>query len=376
MRRRIEIPPLRLLALRATLLLVVATLLVAAVAGGLLRAGVALPLAADSAWPGRAVLGHAFLMMCGVMGTLIGIERAVAVGARIAFVAPVLSAAAGAAMLAGRPLAAAWLAVAAALAFIAVNVAVVERQREPHAGVLLAGALAWWVGNLLLALGTQAAAVVPWWFTFLVMTIAAERLEMIRLMRRRRGAAPVLHACLGAMLLGAAGFAVSARWGGVLFGLALAGLAVWLMVFDVARRTVAAPGLSRYMAVCLLLGYGWLGVAGVAWVAAAFGAPARDVALHALGIGFVFSMMLGHAPVILPALARVKLSFGWFFYVPLLGLHASLARRFFPGLGLGEGAAGNALALALFAATMAGSALIWRLQHPDPRPPHGPAARH
>jgi hypothetical protein len=29
----------------------------------------------------------------------------------------------------------------------------------------------------------------------------------------------------------------------------------------------------------------------------------RDAALHGLGLGFLFSMMLGHAPVILPAVA-------------------------------------------------------------------------
>ena len=42
--------------------------------------------------------------------------------------------------------------------------------------------------------------------------------------------------------------------------------------------------------------------------------------------GFVFSMMLAHAPVILPALARVKLLFGWLFYVPL-GVAPRLPRR-------------------------------------------------
>ena len=46
------------------------------------------------------------------------------------------------------------------------------------------------------------------------------------------------------------------------WGLALAallGLAIWLMAFDIARRTIAASGLSRYMAACLLAGYAWLG---------------------------------------------------------------------------------------------------------------------
>ena len=55
--------------------------------------------------------------------------------------------------------------------------------------VLLAGAFAWLAGNLSFAAGAASHAVLPWWFAFLVMTIAAERLEMTRL-RRRRPAAP------------------------------------------------------------------------------------------------------------------------------------------------------------------------------------------
>ena len=36
----------------------------------------------------------------------------------------------------------------------------------------------------------------------------------------------------------------------------------WLLLFDVARRTVHADGLTRYIAVCLLAGHGWLVVSG------------------------------------------------------------------------------------------------------------------
>ena len=362
-----RVPQASTLMWRAASLLVVASVLVTGIVGGLLRAGVAVPVPAGSAWPAQAVLAHAFLMMSAFMGTVIGIERAVAVKHRAAFVAPALSALAGAAMLSARPSLAAWLAVAAAVGFIAVNVVVVERQRAAHTALLLTGSVAWLVGNLMLALGSQAAVVYPWWFSFLVLTIAAERLEMTRLMRRRRGAAGTLYACLGTLLFGSAAFAVSPVWGGLVFGLALVGLATWLIAFDIARRTVAATGLSRYMAVCLLLGYGWLAIAGAAWVGTAFGLPWRDAALHALGLGFIFSMMLGHAPVILPALARIKVAFGWFFYAPLAVLHLSLAFRLFaPSVlraALSTGALGNALAIALFALTMAGAALAWRMRH-------------
>jgi hypothetical protein len=130
---------------------------------------------------------------------------------------------------------------------------------------------------------------------------------------------------------------------------------------------VRAGGLSRYMAVCLLAGYGWLAIGGLAWAATAAGLPARDTALHALGLGFIFSMILGHAPVILPAITRVKLLFGGFFYVPLAALHLSLLLRLAGGWTdphwRAQGALFNALAIALFAATAAGAALAWRRRH-------------
>lgn len=358
-------PPWVKVGARLLLPAVVVLSLLAGIAGGLLRAGVALPAVADAAWLGHAALSHAALMICGFLGTVIGIERAVAVKLRAAFFAPLASGLGGLCLLLGQAQAGAWLGVAAAAAFTAVNAVVVWRQRAAHTWLLLAGAGAWLAGNLLFAFGFGSGAILPWWFAFLVMTIAAERLEMTRLMRRRPAAQWSLQAVLPAMLVGAAASAVSPVWGGLLYGAALALLAMWLAIFDIARRTVLAHGLSRYMAVCLLSGYGWLAVAGAAWAATALGLPLRDMALHALGLGFIVSMMMGHAPVILPAIARVKLQFGAFFYVPLAALHLSLIARL--GFGLFDpplratGATLNAAAIALFAATVAGAAVAWRI---------------
>ena len=97
------------------------------------------------------------------------------------------------------------------------------------------------------------------------------------------------------------------------------------------------------------------------------GQPWRDTALHALALGFVFGMMMGHAPVILPAVARVKLLFGWPFYLSLLLLHASLALRLIGGQFehrlTAAGATGNALAIAAFALTLGVSVLAWKARH-------------
>lgn len=352
-------------AARLLLIALVAASLASGIAGGLLRVGVAL--APEAGWLGRAAVAHAALMVCGFLGTVIGIERAVAVKLRVAFVAPLASGLGGLALLLGYGTAAVWLIVTAALVFVAVNVVVVRRQRAAHTLLLLLAALAWLVGSLLYAGTTDGMAVLPWWFTFLVVTIAGERLEMTRLMRRRPAAQASLYAVLASMLVGAAASALAPAVGGALFGVSLALLAIWLGLFDIARRTVLAPGLSRYMALCLLGGYAWLALAGAAWVAMSWGLPARDMALHALGLGFIISMVMGHAPVILPAVAGLKLAFGSVFYVPLAALHASLMLRLFAGFDTRSwrmlGASLNAGTIVLFAFTVATAALWWRVKH-------------
>ena len=343
---------------RPLLLGLVALSLLVGIAGGLLRAGLPLP---DSVGLSRSALAHAALMMGGFLGTVIGIERAVALRHKAAFIGPCCSGLAGLCLLLGRGEAGARLGLLAALAFVAVNIVVVRRQRAAHTGLLLLGALAWLAGNLLFAAGIAPDAVLRCWFAFLVLTIAAERLEMTRLMRRRPGADISLYLILAALLLGAA-------LSPLLYGAGLALLAGWLLRFDIARRTVGAAGLSRYMAICLLGGYAWLALAGLAWAATALGLhAARDTALHALGLGFIVSMMMGHAPVILPAVARIKLQFGACFYLPLAALHLSLLLRL-GGAFVDEslrawGAGLNAGAIALFALTLIGAAFAWRRHH-------------
>ncbi|MES2785918.1 MAG: hypothetical protein V4684_10680 [Pseudomonadota bacterium] len=346
------------------------TIVVAGIAGGLLRLGVELPLAAGAGWPLHAVQAHAALMIGGFLGTVISIERAVALKHPAAFIAPAASALGGLMLVMGQSGAGAWLLIGASLAFIAVNLEIVRRQSQPHTWLLLASAAAWLVGNVMFASGSGSGPVMPWWFAFLIWTIAAERLEMTRLMRRRPAAGWMLFAVVALMVAGAAASAVQDDVGGFLYGFALVLLGLWLGVFDIARRTVFAHGLTRYMAVCLLGGYAWLVIAGAAWIATGAGLAARDVAIHALGLGFVVSMIMGHAPVILPAVARVKLRFGLYFYLPLALLHLSLALRLGPGLAdrvpRAEGAILNAIAIAFFAATVAGAAVAWRRTHRTP----------
>jgi len=217
-------------------------------------------------------------------------------------------------------------------------------------------AAAWAAGNALFLLGRIEAAL-PWWFAFLVLTIAAERLEMTRLMKRRAIAAPLFHAAVVLLVAGATVMAFAPALGTLAFGAALVGLALWLATFDLARRTIHTEGFARYAAVALLGGYVWLAIGGVAWMAMPRHGPAlRDAAVHAVAIGFVLSMIFAHAPLVVPVIARVRMRYMAFFYVPLAVLHVSLLVR------LGAGASDavmrqrggelNAIAILLFAGTV------------------------
>jgi hypothetical protein len=140
-----------------------------------------------------------------------------------------------------------------------------------------------------------------------------------------------------------------------LTGIGLLALAAWLWRFDLARRTIRHPGLPRFMAACLLAGYFWLAVGGLLMVVFS---PLEsgfryDAVLHSFFLGFVFSMIFGHAPVIFPAVLVVQPRFRAAFYSHAVWLHLALLLRI--GSDLAKWTAGRqwggilgALAIGLF----------------------------
>jgi hypothetical protein len=325
---------------RLLLLLSAAACLALGVAGGLARLGLSIQAPSAAAF-------HGAIMISGFLGTVISLERAVALGNRWAYAAPVAAALGTLLPLAGFHTAGIALWLAAPLLLLGSSLAIARRQPEAHTILLCVAAGAWGIGNAIYATRFTGAAP-AWWFTFLVLTIAAERLEMTRLTRRPAAALPSFLAIV-ALLLAAACLSLGAgRAGPIAFGAALCALAAWLALYDIARRTVRTQGFARYAAVALLSGYAWLAVAGIAW---ALG-DSRDVALHALGLGFVFSMILAHAPLIVPVVLKRPVRYTAFFYAPLALLHASLLLRFAEPSLRALGGVLNAVALGAFALTL------------------------
>lgn len=307
-------------------------------------------------WPvGSADLAlvHGPLMICGFFGTVIGLERAVALAKLWGYGSPLFTALGGILLIIGLPQAGALLLLAGSLVFVAMSLAVIARQREVFTTVLGLGGLSWAAGNLAWVISGEAAASVTMWSAFLVLTIAGERLELSRFLPPWRWRTPTLFPPL---LLLMAGMAL-ASW--PIFGLGLAMLTLWSLMNDVVKRTIRQPGLTRYVAVCLLSGYFWALAAGLLMIGLSAGETGNhyDAALHALFVGFVFAMVYGHAPVILPAVLRVAVPYKPVFYLPLAVLHASLLLRVAGDLldihAVRQwGGLGNAAAIALFIVTM------------------------
>lgn len=353
---------------RVPLLALAAASLLTGLAGALARLGLSTPS------PVGAAAGHGVLMTLGFLGTLIALERAVALRLAWGYLAPLLSGVGGLAIVAGVP--APWpaLLMAAAGAWLSAGYLVMwQRQPVLHLAVQGLGAVAWWGGAMCWLAGTDLPGLAPWLAAFVVLTIAGERVELARValvgVRYR-------EVVLGWSALILVGPALTIAWpaaGARVLGVGLLVLSVWLVRYDVARRTVRARGLTRYMASCLLAGYVWLAVAaGIwAWRGALTDGPAYDAALHAVFLGFAMSMVLGHAPVILPAVLRIRLPYHPRDYAVLALLHGSLALRLVGGdlfgvehLRLVGGVLG-VVALLAFVANAAGSAYgARRVQRP------------
>lgn len=338
---------------RLALLLPAALAMLAGLDGALLLLGLPAPVSTS-----RLADSHGMLLVLGFVGTVIALERAVALRRPAGFLAPaclglgailVLSPAPG--RIGGS------LLLAGTLALIGVYIPLWRRQREDAVLIQVLGAVLAAGGALLWLGGVGMPQVLPWLTAFVVLTIAGERLELARVALIGSGAGRWMTGLSVVVLVAVVASLLWPPLGFGLLGAALLAMVAWLWVHDVARRTVSGTGLPRFIAACLLAGYAWLAVAGGIWllVASPGEGAAYDAVIHAVFLGFTISMIMAHAPVILPAVLRVRLPYHPVMIAPAVLLHVSLLVR----LGLGDargseparqvGGVGNIVALLAFA---------------------------
>jgi len=306
---------------------------------------------------------HGLLMVAGFLGSLISLERAVALNKRYFLLAPAAGLSGSLLVIAGLRTAGALLILVNGLGYAAILLAMVRQHRAGHTVTMLLGGLMLVAGNSLLLARQPLSGIVVLWVSYLVLTIAGERLELNRVLRQGRGATRLFWWAVATLIAGAL-LSQIATQGRILFNAGLAFVALWLLYFDIARRTVRRRAITRYIAINLLLGYMWLAIAGVIGLLnpAMVAGLTYDAWLHTIFLGFVFSMIVAHMPIILPALTGLRIDFSAMLYIPVFLLQTSLMMRVISdllNLGAGRRWGGllNGIALLSLIAVIASAAL-------------------
>ncbi|MGK2309873.1 hypothetical protein [Cutibacterium sp. V947] len=305
--------------------------LLAGLDGALLLLGVWSPVMSS-----RLAAWHGPLMVLGFIGTVICLERAIALGARLGYCVPAISGLGVIVLLTPSP---PWLGLAllalAQLGLLGIYVPLWRRSHDDATVIQITGAFCAAGAAALLTSGAEVPDVVGWLACYLILTICGERLELSRLTMSRNRALPGLCLAVVAALLVCV---VSPQIGYRVLGVVLVALAAWLCRNDVARGGVRRGGQGAYIGILLMVGYLWLGVAGLAWAVSGpvTSGRAYDAVVHSVFLGFTMGMILGHAPIILPAVLRARLEWTTWFWLPAFLLEASLLARVGIGDGLGR----------------------------------------
>ncbi|GAB3706158.1 hypothetical protein GCM10028815_17860 [Mariniluteicoccus flavus] len=275
---------------------------------------------------------HGPVMVLGFLGTLIALERAVALRHPLAFAAPVLLGAGGLTLVAGAPRTLGFLLLAQGLlALVVVYLALHRRSGAVVVAVELTGAALAACAVVVLLVGPVSRAL-PALIAFIVLTIAAERVELARIAMPASG--ETVLGVFAAVIALATALALAAPGVGVrLLAALLLALVAWLLRHDVARRLIRSRGLPRFSAAALLAAYAWLAFAGLALLGSGpvDSGPVYDAVVHAVFLGFAMSMVMAHAPVIFPAVLRRPLPYRRALWLPLVVLHVGLWVRVVPG---------------------------------------------
>jgi hypothetical protein len=362
---------------KAPLLILAIVTLLAGMWAGLIRIG--------WQWPPLAPtlpVSHGPLMVSGFLGTLIAVERAVALAVVLTkqkqwhwllYLGPMATITGAGLLLLSKTAVTGSLLMTIGSASLIVVFGIIWRKHPAlHTGTMALGAVTWLIGNSLWLFGRPIHQAVWWWAAFLILTIAGERLELSRIRKLTAVHQRVFGTAVIITLIGLIVLVFNYSIGVRLTGLGFVTLAAWLLRYDIVRATIRRTGLPRYIAYCLLVGYIWLAFSGIlALIVGGVSAGLLyDALLHTVFLGFVFSMIFGHAPIIFPSILHISLVYRPAFYVHFILLHITLLLRVIGDLttwvdGRRWGGLLNAVVLLLFLANTAVSLNMGRIENKE-----------
>jgi len=293
--------------------------LITAIWSGWIRIGISLPVTVVAA-------EHGSLMINGFLASLIFLERAVTFKSKWILLLPFINAASLIAVVAGWYNLAHLIHIFCAFGFMFMCAWFIYKHKELYYYVFFVGAFCLLTGNIILYQTELYAATIIWWMQFLLFTIVAERLELSRFLPLNSLRRMLLMIILTSVFISA--FIPFHLNGNLVFSLALSATAFWLLKYDMAFKSIKIKGQHRYSGSLLITGYIWLLITSILLVVEKNISFGYDAVLHSFFIGFVFSMIFSHAPIILPAVAKISIKiYRPVLYVWFIVLQLSLILR-------------------------------------------------
>ncbi len=306
---------------KAHILLLVPMLLVLALWSAVGRVGWEMPISIIAA-------KHGYLMVSGLLGTLISLERTLIIKEKWWLSIPVLSFLSAGLVLAEQSNYGFFLQILGAILLSILYVIQWFQYKEVFLLGLSLGSLSWMISGAVLLLGNGFPAASIWYLLFLLFTIASERLELSKFIYTPPWANNILLILFSLLIL-VQGFPF--HWGSNhISGILIAAIGFWLIQFDIVKINLKKGGFFFYTGSTLFAGYIWLMLSGVLMALPLTTFYHYDAVLHSFFIGFVFSMLFAHAPIIFPALLKIKeRPFTKFFYLPVVLTHILLLARLY-----------------------------------------------
>jgi hypothetical protein len=247
---------------------------------------------------------HGAIMVGGFLGTLIALEKIIPLKKKSLYIIPVLNALSVVFYFLNQPKIAVYILVISSTSLAFVFLYYFRMQRTIIYVLMLLGAIWWLVGNLLLLTKSFYPLAFPWWTAFALFIIAAERIELMKFL-------PVSKASKNFFVLLLLCFVSGVLFsfhgtGNLICGLALIGTSVWLMRNDMIGINLKKRNMPRYVAVSLLCGYVALFLTGIFFFSLSDQWLNYDAIVHSFFLGFVFSMIFAHGPIILPGIMGIS----------------------------------------------------------------------
>lgn len=270
---------------------------------------------------------HGAIMVGGFLGTLILLEKVIPLKKKILMALPVVNAFSLIMIVPGFYYIGQILLVIGAVGLLVVFIVYFRKQPgDLSIMLMIAGACCQLIGHIVLIRKEFYPLVFPWWMGFILFVIVGERVELSKFLPVTQRNKYLLVSFLILFLIGIVlPFHGPGKY---LSGISLIFIALWLLRHDIISIGIKKEGLTKFSAAALMAGCLSLTLTGVFLISLPDLPFAYDAIVHTFFLGFGFSMIFAHGPIILPGVLGLNVKpYHPLLYIPLAAMILSLILR-------------------------------------------------